>query len=343
MKACDLKTNSQLQPVTRLLAVIVIYKMHPRDSSTLQTLLDTAKNVCPEDLNLRILIWDNTPGGQDVGELPKEILYIAAPHNPGLARAYNQALELAQAECYDWLLTLDQDSMLPLSFLVRITGLVRELSPIETIGAIVPQVVSDGRIISPFRFLFGGVPKWFRQGVVGSKRAVYAVNSGATLRVSALREIGGYDPLFPLDVSDVSIFHCLHKSGKRVFIAGDLMINHNFAYFNKQGRMSFERYDASLLDDCAFWDMYMGPIARFERIIRLAGRACRDLYISEKSDFHKRTLSELKRRLLKPRHERIAEWIKWATLRRDTSIQASAEQPLQLEATTAQLPPLAKS
>ena len=244
--------SSSSQVITRLLAVIVIYRTQPLDSSTLQTLLASVENISTDQLDLKILVWDNTPGGQDIGELPSGILYESAPHNPGLAQAHNQALEQAEAEGYEWLLTLDQDSFLPVDFLTKIADSARKLSPDKTIGAIVPQVISDGRIISPFRFVFG-VPRWFGSGFRGfSKRTVYAANSGATLRVRALREIGGYDPMFPLDLSDTNLFHRLHNSHKKVFIAGDISVHHDFALLNKQARMTIERYKEYLLDDCAF-------------------------------------------------------------------------------------------
>jgi GT2 family glycosyltransferase len=312
----DSEGSSSSLSVIRLLAVVVIYKMQPRDSSTLQTLLATAANIPSDELDLKILVWDNTPGGQDIEEFPDGVLYESAPHNPGLPEAYNRALKLAEEEGYDWLLTLDQDSFLPANFLARIEDLARELGSVSTIGAIVPQVVADGRIISPFQFLFSAVPSWFRKGFVGvSRRAAYAANSGAVLRVAALLEIGGYDPMFPLDLSDTNLFHRLHRSGRRVFIAGDLSMHHDFALLKKDARMSIERYESSLRDDCAFWDIYMGPFARFERILRFAGRACRDFIKSSDPVFRERTLLELKRRLLKPRQQRIVEWKKWATLR----------------------------
>jgi GT2 family glycosyltransferase len=307
------------QIIARLFAVIVVYRMQPLDSPTLQSLLASVQNISTDQLDLKILVWDNTPGGQDIGELPSGILYESAPHNPGLAQAYNQVLEQAEAEGYEWLLTLDQDSCLPVDFLARIADLTRRLSANNMVGAIVPQIVADGRIVSPYRSVFG-VPRWFGSGFRGfSKRTVYAANSGATLRVRALREIGGYDPMFPLDLSDTNLFHRLHNSHKKVFIAGDISVHHDFALLNKQARMTIERYKEYLLDDCAFWDIYMGPIARFERIIRLVGRVCKDFARSRESGHWKATLSELTRRLFTPRQKRIAEWRKWATLRSGNS------------------------
>jgi GT2 family glycosyltransferase len=328
----SVERSTSPRSITRLLAVVVIYKMKPIDSSTLQTLLSTAANTSSYELDLKIVVWDNTPGGQDSGELPDGVSYEPAPHNPGLAQAYNQVLQLAEAEGYEWLLTLDQDSFLPANFLAKVAALTRELSPMETIGAIVPQVIADGRIVSPFQFVFGSIPRWFPRGFVGiSKTATYAANSGATVRVRALREIGGYDPMFPLDLSDTNLFHRLHDSGKSVFIAGDLLLHHDFALLNKNARMSKERYKASLLDDCAFWDIYMSPAARFERIVRFAGRVCKDISTSKGSGFWKLTLSELKRRVLTPRKERIAEWKKWATLRYNNSLQTPIPEPMDLK------------
>jgi len=319
--------NRSSQAAVRLFAVVVIYKLRPLESSTLQTLLDAVGQISPAELELGILLWDNTPGGQDPGEVPACVRYEAAPENPGLARAYNQALETASAEGYDWLLTLDQDSGLPTNFLVRIAQLARQLEFRPEIGAIVPQVTGDGHNISPFYFALGAVPRWFRYGVAGiPERATYAVNSAATLRVNALRSVGGYDPMFPLDVSDINLFHRLHRSGKRIFLAGDLLVSHDFSLLKKHGRMSTERYRAMLLDECAFWDMNMSPLARLERMIRLAGRICKDLLIPENRAFQRLTLTELKRRLLTPRHQRIVEWTNWATERRMSSAEVSVGQ-----------------
>jgi GT2 family glycosyltransferase len=315
--------------------------MRPRDSSTLQSLLATAENTSSNELDLRILVWDNTPGGQDVSELPTGVLYEPAPHNPGLAQAYNRALELAEIEGYEWLLTLDQDSILPANFLSRITELASELSQTLDIGAIVPQVTADGRNISPFRFMFGAVPRWFPCGFVGiSKSITIPVNSGATLRVTALRQIGGYDPMFPLDVSDIDLFYRLQNSGKKVYIVGDLVIHHDLALLKKDKRMSLDRYHALLLDECAFWDMNLGPIARLERQIRLAGRICKDLFAPNKYAFRQLTVLEFSRRILKSRQKRVAEWREWARLR------SSVPPDLQLPATNTrpeQLPRIGES
>jgi GT2 family glycosyltransferase len=279
--------------VVRVCAVIVLYNIKASDSPSLQTLLAAAEDVSSSEIKLQILVQDNTPGGQNIGAIPSTIRYETAPENPGLADAYNRALEFAQANNYEWLLTLDQDTTLP------------------------REMVDKGRNLSPFRFAAGFMPRWFAFGFVGTPaRATYALNSAAVLRVASLAEIGGYDYRFPLDISDINLFHRLHAEGKRVFVCGDILVSHSFSLLNKDKRMSMDRYRKMLEDECAFWDLYMGPFARLERFVRLVGRVGKDYFFTDDPAFRRATLLELKRRLMTRRRQRIAEWMKRVEKRR---------------------------
>jgi GT2 family glycosyltransferase len=303
--------------VVRVCAVIVLYKLKASDSPSLQTLLAAAEEVSSSEIKLQILIQDNTPGGQNTGVIPSTIRYKTAPENPGLADAYNRALEFAQANNYEWLLTLDQDTTLPRDYLLHMVKHVKQIDSHARICAIVPQMIDKGRNLSPFRFAAGFMPRWFAFGFVGTpSRATYALNSAAVLRVASLAEIGGYDYRFPLDISDINLFHRLHAEGKRVFVAGDILVSHSFSLLNKDQRMSMDRYRKMLGDECAFWDLYMGPLARLERFVRLAGRVGKDYFFTDDPAFCRETLLELKRRLMTRRRQRIAEWTKRAETRR---------------------------
>jgi len=310
----QLGENRPSPRTVRIFAIIVLYKMRPQDSSTLRTLLEVSRDVA--GLDMQILLWDNTPGGQNLGSLPSELLCEQFPSNPGLATAYNHALSLASEQNYSWLLTLDQDSVLPPNFVHRMAQLAREFDGRSEIGAIVPQVTGGGRNLSPFMLTLGAIPKWFAYGYEGLPAStVYAVNSAAMLRVSALLDIGGYDAMFPLDISDLNLFHRFGKAGKKIYVAGDLLVQHDFSLLNKAGRMSMQRYDAMLMDECAFWDTQFGHLARIERMMRLAGRCCRDLMRGQNASFRRRTLTEIWRRLTTPRHKRIEQWRAWAAVR----------------------------
>jgi GT2 family glycosyltransferase len=308
--------SNSIQPEVKLLAVIVVFKIRPSASSSLLTLLAAARRVANSKLKLAVLIQDNTPGGQETGGLPENVRYQAAPHNPGLAQAYNSALKVAEMEGYDWLLTLDQDTSLPIDFLERISEIVAEQAAHPEVGAIVPLAIDNGRILSPYRLLAGALPWWYSVGATGvAHHATYAINSAATLRISALRKVGGYDPFFPLDMSDISLCHKLHKAGIRTFVAGDLVIHHELSLLDKGGRMTPERYRVGLLDECAFYDLEMGFLGRLERLIRLVGRAWKDRLEPDLRPFRTITLNEIRRRITMPRSKRITAWRAWAERR----------------------------
>jgi hypothetical protein len=83
--------------------------------------------------------------------------------------------------------------------------------------------------------------------------------------------------------------------------------------------MNLDRYRDGLLDECAFYDLELGPLARLERLIRLGGRACKDSFKPNLIHFRAATLHELRRRILTSRSQRIATWRRWAQVRQKTT------------------------
>ncbi|NYF91232.1 glycosyltransferase [Tunturiibacter empetritectus] len=293
---------------TSIFAIIVLYNKLAASSPTIKTLLEAA-HAASNRLRLTVLIVDNTPGGQDPGILPEGVRYYAEPDNPGLAVPYNKALKMAEEEGFTWLLTLDQDTNLPVDFLKKIEVYAEEYVSDARVAGIVPRIADRGRLISPFRFVGGFFPKVLAPGVEGvSKRFTSALNSASMLRVSAVRMLGGYDLQFPLHNSDTNLFHRLDLAGKRLIVAGNILVNHELAIMDRQGRMTPERYRRLLADERAFWDFHMGVLGRAERLLRLVGRMCKDTLRDENRDFRAITLNEIKLRLLTRRSNRIRRW-----------------------------------
>jgi GT2 family glycosyltransferase len=301
----------------KLYIIVVLYKMAPTESPTIVSLLRILQNA---PLQIRLLIWDNTPGGQAHELHPEQAQYRAAPHNPGLAEAYNHALAQASEGGYNWLLTLDQDTELPENFLEILEKLAGSIEGNLQVAAILPHIMGDGRPLSPFRFVMGALPRVYSDNCPQIPReAVFALNSAATFRVSALSELNGYDPLFPLDISDLDLFRRIHLAGKQVFIAQALTVNHDFSLLRKHTRMSVDRYRSQLVEECAFWDLYMGPLARAERLVRLAGRVTKDLRTPQSGAYRAVTVEEIKRRLTVSRESRIAHWQRMAFARAEAN------------------------
>jgi len=307
---------SEIRPVfaemeTRLkvMAVIVLYRVAPQDAPAFRSVMAARKAVNSELADVWVLLWDNSPAAGAGEDLPEGVSYFADESNSGLATAYNRALEWAGLHGAEWLLTLDQDTAVPADFFVRMAGATRASTRYAGIGAIVPQIAAAGRQLSPNWFQFGAIPRWYGTGYVGvPSEPVFAFNSGAMLRVAALKQVGGYDPRFWLDDSDAMIFSKLHEHGKRVYVAGDIQVEHEFSMKDMQGRMSAARYRNALLAETAFWDLRMNRAAGWERTLRLMLRMVKHWMRGDSAELRRITWQALLRRLFTSRRKRIEEW-----------------------------------
>jgi glycosyltransferase involved in cell wall biosynthesis len=293
----------------RILAVIVLYKLAPQDSESYQSLLQSAARLSFEALDLRIVLYDNTPKSAEPHEFPSHVRYIASASNSGLATAYNLALQMALDQGYDWLLTLDQDTNLPFDTLALFLDALSEIDDHPYVAAVVPRIRASGRIVSPNYFVAGAWPRWFPSTFTGiPDKDVYAFNSGSLLRTAALRQVGGYSPWFWLDNSDSYIYRQLSKFGKRVYIAGALEVDHDFSMLNLQKRVSPERYRTILLSESAFWDLEMNELAGMERTAKLIGRFAKHLLRKDDPALRRLTTGAIRTRLFRTRRQRLADW-----------------------------------
>jgi GT2 family glycosyltransferase len=292
-----------------LLAVIVIYKMNPQQTASFVSLLRAAHQARGRHIRLRILLVDNSPEARIAEELPDGVDYVAFPVNGGVSDACNYAIEIAKSGGFDWLLTLDQDTQLPEDFLTRLCDVIAAVDADQEIAAVVPQIVERGRILSPEYFLLNAYPRYFRLGFRGvSNKTTFAFNSASTLRVNALREIGGYNPMFWLDYSDAYIYSRLNKGGKKIYVAGNIRVGHEMAMMDVKKRVSVDRYRNIILAGCAFWDLELGTLAGLLYTARLLFRFFKQVKCSENHEMRAITLEMLIRRVTRSRSWRIARW-----------------------------------
>jgi GT2 family glycosyltransferase len=299
------------QAPVRVLAVIVLYKMQLHESPALRTLQAATYNLQDRQADIKILLYDNTPGGQDPGKLPGGVRYEADVKNTGLAKAYNYALLLAEKEGFDWLLTLDQDTTLPIDFLSKLCHTVAFVAPLNTVAAIVPYVSGDGRKLSPnFRGTNWLEPKCSPDRFIGiSSQMVYAANSASTIRVSALRAIGGYDPRFHLWASDLVMYHRLQCNAYRIFVAGNIHVEHKSSYFDLKNRSTPNGYESMLRAEEAFYDEFMGRQSRAVLLLVMFYRLIYRLWTTGASlPYFKITLRFFCRRLFYSRTNRMKSW-----------------------------------
>lgn len=292
-----------------ILAVIVLYKTEVQDCLSFNSLLHAAERVRSKSFEFQVLLYNNTPGTDFQGLLPPNVSILNDASNSGLATAYNRALSHASSLGCSWLLTLDQDTEVPPDGLELLCKAIKQLESRPDVAAIVPQVRASGRIVSPNYFQGGAWPRWLPPGYKGMPaQAMFAFNSGSLLRVSALRQAGGYSPWFWLDNSDANMYRQLQKLGKRVYVAGDVELQHDFSLLNMQEKVSPARYETILMAESAFWDLEMNWFAGLERTGRLAGRMVKHLLRRDSAALRRLTLHALLLRIFHSRRYRLARW-----------------------------------
>lgn len=299
--------------------MIVLYRIAPQHSPAFRSVMASRARLTEATGQVSILLWDNSPAANTEEGLPDGVHYFADESNSGLAKAYNHALNVAIEHGSDWLLTLDQDTAVPEDFFEKMAAAAQASTRYPGIGAIVPQIAAGDKQLSPNWFQFGAVPRWYRPGYSGvPKEPVFAFNSGAMLNVAALRQAGGYDPRFWLDDSDAMIFSKLHEHGKRVYIAGDIQVEHEFSMKDMQRRMSPARYRNALFAETAFWDLRMNRAAGWERTVRLMVRLVKQWLRGDSAELRSITREALMRRLFTSRSRRIEQWTR-ATADRESA------------------------
>jgi GT2 family glycosyltransferase len=170
-------------------------------------------------------VYDNSP-------LPHRVEnhfahhYRHDPSNGGLAAAYNYALAYAERNGFSWLLLLDQDTLLTGEFLNELLMAVETQALTRNVAVIVPKLEVRGEILSPSEHLFEFLGHQFRNQVAVVSRdstgiqqgRLTAYNSGSTMRVTALRAIGGFPAAFWLDYLDHAVFHALAAAGYHLYV-----------------------------------------------------------------------------------------------------------------------------
>jgi len=171
--------------MTSVLYILVIYGRDTADTEAMRTLFAGRK----EQLQ-HLFIYDNSPSPHTPPEGVAR--YIHDPSNGGLGCAYNTACRYAEAEGYDWLLLLDQDTTFPPD---AIDKYERAIAAHPETDMIAPRhMVNGNKFLSPthYRMKTSHLQDSAPTGTVAFKDAC-PINSGLLVSVKSFIKAGGYD------------------------------------------------------------------------------------------------------------------------------------------------------
>ncbi len=197
--------------IPKIVVVIVLYQQRFSQSPSFDLLMKAVK-----EKKIQLVVYDNSPVKQlePLLEQDKDISYYHDPSNPGLATAYNYALNHAQQNIR-YFVTLDHDSQLTATYFDTLLT----IDWTDELVAAVPLVYAGSNQISPVfadRYINRQVEKVDRSQL--SQRRIMAINSGAVFSIKFLKEIGGFNLDFPL-ISWIIGFFGRSISSKRRFLS----------------------------------------------------------------------------------------------------------------------------
>jgi GT2 family glycosyltransferase len=273
-----------------MLPILVLYNRKLDESTTYNSLVAQSHDG---DLDpVAIAIYDNSPHSQlSAGAADPLLAYKHDPGNGGVVAAYNWALDLAGSYGYRWLLLLDQDTVLPPTFLQSTLLQVKQYEENPDVVAIVPLVRSSGFNVSPKRVGFCGL-RPLPASTSGSQEAeIMAINSGAAIRCDFLRAIGGFNPAYWLDYLDHWLFRQVYAAGKTVAVS-ECILEHQLSVQVNQNSISTVRYQNILAGEAAFITTYRPKLELPCYLLRLLFRSLR-MTIHRRPDIARLTAAKM--------------------------------------------------
>jgi GT2 family glycosyltransferase len=255
-------------------AVVVLYNCKIEDSKTINSLKESfyLESECFNDFSL--MIYDNSKVNKNESfVIPFKHKYFHDPSNKGLASAYNYALDDSSTKSNGWMLLLDQDSLLPLSFISQLNNDINNLNNNKNVLSIVPKMYHNDIFFSPSKVLYGGTMRPINEkfdGIYNNK--IFAIGSCSTVRISFLKEIKGFNEFFWMDSLDRWLYNKIEKVGGRVFVSNSI-IKHELSVYDFENFPNTKRYRNIIKFETYFMILYKSKSENLIYFLRLFKRS----------------------------------------------------------------------
>lgn len=236
--------------------IIVIYKVKLSNCITLSSLLGSLETSCIN--SFRILVLDNSDGPCAQDKIDSKFDYVSFGANIGLARAYKYGVNYCRNIDAQFMVTLDQDSLVTPAYIRSVFKYINIYAGHEIV--LCPRILCGDRKISPYSYSIMGTPNYT------SSEKLHAINSFTVYSVCTLVGSDIIDDFYWLDALDFSIFENLYRNGIAVKVM-DVEVQHNLSLLDF--RISNERLANIALYEAAFLFQYCNPVRCFAGTVRL--------------------------------------------------------------------------
>jgi rhamnosyltransferase len=168
---------------------------------------------------------------------------IESPHNAGIATALNRISLTAIERGFEWLVTLDQDSVCAPGMVATLRQHADDLTPLVT-----PYIVDRNKCsLEEYRRLDLPPIQYYRRAA--SKGAI---TSGGLLNLQTLNDVGGFDERFFIDYVDYDMDMRLLRAGYRIARANGTYLLHQVG----DARRTWLRTPRKSLDGDWYWETF---------------------------------------------------------------------------------------
>lgn len=234
----------------KVLFGIITFRERYEDAPSFRSLVASYQQQKNSD-ELHVFVYDNTDISQwKVTPIDQTngvaVHYEHNPRNGGISAAVNRIAQYAEQNGYQWLILLDQDTLLPLSFYDIYISFAA--SNAEDRIAL-PKVMAGQRLISPCYYRAYRASNW--QASATQKRVklqnISAINSGLMINVDLFWKLGGYNPNIRLDFCDHDFMERLNGRGLSATLL-NITLHQDFSAQTHDQQKSLTRYAGFLHD-----------------------------------------------------------------------------------------------
>ncbi len=174
---------------------------------------------------VRVLVADDaSPDAADVLDdlAGRGVEVVRHAHHAGIARSLNAGLRAAAAGGGEWLLTVDQDSILPRGYVDDLRAAIDDVTARlgDRAGAVGAGSIDDA----------SGTFGYHLDYVSGVPTTPEVVQTGTAWHVAAVEAIGGFDETFGIDAVDAAACVRLRAAGRLIVVADGLAIRHHLGH-----------------------------------------------------------------------------------------------------------------
>jgi GT2 family glycosyltransferase len=160
-----------------------------------------------------IIIYDNSTEDLNINITEENIIYLTHNHNDGISYALNQIFLKGKEMGYEWILTMDQDTIVPEGIIETFS----EYFSLKDIGEICPQVIDKRR---PFSNV----------DLTQNKTTYvnFCITSACCTKISIWEKLGGYDEFLFIDFVDNDYSLRLILSGYKILRCNKVIIDQQY-------------------------------------------------------------------------------------------------------------------